>query len=86
MNNAHMGMWSQIHGKPNTLKGLAVLVLDGEVCDEWHEDYDFCQFVTQVWVRKKKIPENYRNAMILFYICFSFLSGKEPTYCIVFVP
>lgn len=30
----HVGMWSQIYGKPNTLKGLAVLVLDGEVCDE----------------------------------------------------
>lgn len=55
-----MGVWAQIHGKPNTLKGLAVLVLEGEVCDEWQENYDFCQFVTtQVWVRGKKIIENY---------------------------
>lgn len=54
MNNAHMGVWSQIQRKANTLKGLAVLVLDGEVCDEWQENYDFHQIVTtQVWVRKK---------------------------------
>lgn len=56
MNNAHMGMWSEIQGKPNTLKGLVVLVLDDEVCDEWQENYDFRQFVTtQVWVRKKTL-------------------------------
>lgn len=38
MNNVHMGMQ---YGKLNSLKGLAVLVLDGEVCDEWQENMNF---------------------------------------------
>lgn len=29
-----MGIWSQIHGKANALKGLAVFVLDGKFSDE----------------------------------------------------
>lgn len=57
MNNPHMGVWSQIPGKPNTLKGLTVLVLDGKFCDEWQEN-DFCQLTTQVWEMREKDPEH----------------------------
>lgn len=49
-----MGMWSQIHGKPNTLKGLAALVLDGKFCDEWQEN-DFLP-VNHPGVGGKKDP------------------------------
>lgn len=63
MDNVHMGMW---YGKLNTLKGSAVLVLDGEVCDEWQKNKNFCPFVTtQVWVREtKKYPWQRCNAMM----------------------
>lgn len=86
MNNEHMGMWSQFYGKANTLKGLAVLLLDSEGCDEWKENDDFANVCHPGVSERKKI-----NVMLCIGIinksfsvyCILFLLSKELKYCTV---